>query len=527
MSYKVWTFVGVLVTATTVWTTLPIRAASDQVKVTSGVLEGSIEDGVSSFKGIPFAAPPVGKLRWRPPQPLTAWTGARRATAYGSDCAQLPFPGDAAPLGTPPAEDCLVLNVWRPAERPAQKLPVMVWIYGGGFVNGGSSPAVYDGTQFARRGVVFVSFNYRVGRFGFFAHPALTKESPSGPLGNYGYLDQIAALRWVQDNIAAFGGDAGSVTVFGESAGGGSVLMLLTSPLAKGLFHKAIIESGGGRDGLFPTRYRDKAGANGHPSAETVGVDFAKANGISGEDTAALEALRALPAEKVIAGLNMATMMTPTYAGPMVDGTIVVEPAGAALTAGHFAKVPIIAGANSADIGFSFAKTIEEVFAPFGENASKARAAYDSVETGDVREVGMLVAMDRMMVEPARFIVRAFAAAGAPAYHYRFSYVAESMRAKWKGAPHATEIPFVFDTVQARYGQDLAPADKAMAEATNAYWVSFAKTGDPNGPGRPAWPRCTNACDDVLDFANSGPKAGPDPWKVRLDLTAAAVDKPR
>ena len=525
MSYKVTTSVGALLTAMTVWGTLPIRAASDQVTVTSGVLEGSIEDGVSSFKGIPFAAPPVGDLRWRSPPPDKAWTGVRRATAYGSDCAQLPFPGDAAPLGTPPAEDCLVLNVWRPAERPAQKLPVMVWIYGGGFVNGGSSPAVYDGTQFARSGVVFVSFNYRLGRFGFFAHPALTKESPSGPLGNYGYLDQVAALRWVQSNIAAFGGDPGNVTVFGESAGGGSVLMLLTSPLAKGLFHKAIIESGGGRDGLFPTRYLDKAGANGHPSAENVGVDFAKANGMAGDDDTALAALRALPAEKVIAGLNMATMMTPSYAGPMVDGTIVVLPTGAALKAGRFAKVPVIAGANSADIGFSFAKTIDDVFAPFGEQGAKAREAYDPGKTGNVREVGMLVAMDRMMVEPARFIVRTFAAAGARAYHYRFSYVAESMRAKWNGAPHATEIPFVFDTVRARYGHDLAPADKAIAETTNAYWVSFAKTGDPNGPGRPAWPPCTGACDGVLDFANGGPKAGPDPWKVRLDLTAAAFEK--
>ena len=173
-----------------------------------------------SFKGIPFAAPPVGDLRWKPPQPVTPWTGVRPATAYGSDCMQLPFPGDAAPLGTPPAEDCLVVNVWRPADA-STKLPVMVWIYGGGFVNGGSSPAVYDGSQFAKRGVVLVSFNYRVGRFGFFAHPALTKESPNGPLGNYAFLDQIAALKWVQKNIAAFGGDAGNVTIFGESAGGG------------------------------------------------------------------------------------------------------------------------------------------------------------------------------------------------------------------------------------------------------------------------------------------------------------------
>ena len=183
----------------------PAQAAGEQVKIASGTLEGAVQSGVLSFKGVPFAAPPVGELRWRAPQPVKPWTGVRPATAYGHDCAQLPFPGDAAPLGTPPDEDCLVLNVWRPTERPATPLPVMVWIYGGGFVNGGSSPAVYDGSQFAKRGVVFVSFNYRVGRFGFFAHPALSKEPHEGPLGNYCYMDQIAALRWVQANIAAFG----------------------------------------------------------------------------------------------------------------------------------------------------------------------------------------------------------------------------------------------------------------------------------------------------------------------------------
>jgi len=509
------------------------RAAGEQVKIASGTLEGAVESGVLSFKGIPFAAPPVGALRWRAPQPVEPWTGVRRATAYGHDCAQLPFPGDAAPLGTPPDEDCLVLNVWRPAERPGPQLggrsglPVMVWIYGGGFVNGGSSPAVYDGSQFARRGVVFVSFNYRVGRFGFFAHPALSKEPHDGPLGNYGYMDQIAAMRWVQANIAAFGGDPRNVTVFGESAGGGSVLMLLTSPLAKGLFHKAIIESGGGRDGLFPTRFLKNAAPGGNPSAEDVGAAFAKANGITGDDAAALAALRALPAEKVVAGLNMATMMTPTYAGPMVDGILMVESAETALRAGRFAKVPVIAGANDADIGFSFARTMDDIFKPFGDQAAKAREVYDPAKTDKLREVGTLVAMDRMMVEPARFIVRTVAAAGQPAYHYRFSYVAESMRTQWPGAPHATEIPYVFDTVEARYGKDLTPADKAAAVAANAYWVAFAKTGDPNGAGRPAWPVCKGACDVLLDFTKDGPKAGPDPWTSRLDLTAAAADKAR
>jgi para-nitrobenzyl esterase len=217
---------------------LTAAQGKDQVTIDTGQLKGAVADGVVSFKGVPFAAPPVGDLRWRAPQPVKAWTGVRQATEFGADCMQKPFPGDAAPLGVTPAEDCLYVNLWLPQSGAAGKLPVMVWIYGGGFVNGGSSPAVYDGSPFAKRGVVFVSFNYRLGRFGFFAHPALTKENPQGPLGNYGYMDQIAALKWVQRNVAAFGGDPGNVTIFGESAGGGSVLALMTSPLAKGLFHK-------------------------------------------------------------------------------------------------------------------------------------------------------------------------------------------------------------------------------------------------------------------------------------------------
>ena len=228
--------------------------AGDEVKLDSGRVKGATAEGVTSFKGIPYAAAPVGPLRWRAPQPVTPWHGVRAATSYGADCAQSPFPGDAAPLGVTPAEDCLYANVWVPAAAPRHRMAVMVWIYGGGFVNGGSSPAVYDGSSFARRGVVLVSFNYRVGRFGFFAHPALSKEHPEEPHGNYGYLDQIAALRWVKRNAAAFGGDPDNVTVFGESAGGGSVHMLLSSPLAKGLFQKAIIESGGGRTTLTAPR---------------------------------------------------------------------------------------------------------------------------------------------------------------------------------------------------------------------------------------------------------------------------------
>ena len=495
-----------------------------QVKVTGGAVKGAVTDGVLSFKGIPFALPPVGDLRWRPPQPVVPWTGVKEATAYGHDCAQKPVAIDAAPLGTEPSEDCLVINVWRPAEKKGA-LPVMVWIYGGGFVNGGSSPAVYDGSQFAKQGVVLVSFNYRIGRFGFFAHPALSAEHPGEPLGNYALMDQIAALQWVQKNIAEFDGNPKDVTVFGESAGGMSVHALLTSPAAKGLFHKAIIESGGGRSGLLTMRKLHEDQPN-QPSAEAVGVAFAKSNGIEGTDAAALKALRALPTDKVVAGLNFMTMggANGTYVGgPILDGKIMVESVEASYKAGHNMKVPMLVGANSLDIGFSFAKTMDEAMAKFGADKDKALAAYDPDKSGDLRSVGYKVAMDAMMVEPARFLAKTFAAQGLPAYLYRFSYVADSLRAQTPGAPHATEIPFVFDTVKAKYGDKLTANDAAAAKAANAYWANFAKTGNPNGAELTTWPVYKAQTDAILDFTNQGPKAGPDAWKARMDVTEAAA----
>jgi len=496
-------------------------ATMDEVRIDSGALKGAVKGAVVSFKGIPYAAPPTGPNRWRPPQPVTPWQGVRPAVNYASDCMQLPFPSDAAPLGTTPAEDCLYLNVWTPAHRSGN-LAVMVWIYGGGYVNGGSSPAVYDGTHFAEHGVVFVSFNYRLGRFGFFAFPALTKEDPNGPLGNYAFLDQIAALKWVRKNIARFGGDPANVTLFGESAGGGSVLTMMTTPLARGLFHRAIIESGGGRSGIGPMR-RLRESALHLPSGEEAGIAFAEKAGIKGRDAAALAALRQLPAERVCDRLNMMSMMNPTYAGPMIDGKIVTETPEQAFRSGHAMNIPVIAGANSADLGFSFARTMDELFAPFGPNKQKAMEVYNPDHSTNVHEIGTVVAADSMMVEPARFVVRMIAAAGQHAYEYRFSYVAESMRKQWKGAPHATEIPFVFDTVAARYGKDLTPQDEATAKAALGYWVAFAKTGNPDGAARPHWPQYNARDDELVNFTNTGPVAEADPWKARLDLTEAAL----
>lgn len=507
-----------------------VQAQSDatRVKIDTGNVQGVNENGVLAFKGIPFAAPPTGQNRWRAPQPAAKWKGVRQAAQYGPDCAQLPFPSDAAPLGTATSEDCLYVNIWAPEHKPAAKLPVIVWIYGGGFVNGGSSPAVYAGTHFAQDGLVFVSFNYRVGRFGFFAFPALSQEQKGQALNNYAYMDQIAALKWVQRNISAFGGNPADVTVFGESAGGGSVFMLLTSSLTRGLFEKAIVESGGGRDALLGVRYLDKASPAGQPSAESVGVAFAKSMGIDGTGPEALAALRALPAEKIIGGLNMASMgqQMGIYGGPIQDGVIVKQTPQQALESGNYNKVPLMIGANGADIGFPRWHTLEETWAAFGANADQAKAFYDPSNSGNVMMVGWKIGADLMMIEPARFVAKTIAAAGLPSYEYRFSYVAESIRNKVPGALHATEIPFVFDTVKDKYGADLTDADEKAAQGMHAYWVNFAKTGDPNGAGLPNWPKYSGATDELMDFTESGPSAGPDPWKQRLDLAEQLATKP-
>jgi para-nitrobenzyl esterase len=504
---------------TAVLLTLPALAAAapprTEVTVDGGAVAGTVADGVVSWKGVPYAAPPVGDRRWKPPQPVAPWRGVRAATQYANDCMQEPFPSDAAPIGTPPAEDCLYVNVWAPAKPAAPRLPVMFWIHGGGFVNGGSSPAVYDGSAFARRGIVFVSLNYRLGRFGFFAHPALAKEQGPAPLGNYGYLDQIAALEWVKRNVAAFGGDPGNVTIFGESAGGGSVHTLMTTPLARGLFHKAIVQSGGGRAGGIMTPRSLK-------EAEAVGVAFGKLVGVAGEDAAALAALRKVPAADVVQKLNLMSMgaQRDTYAGPMIDGTVVAEEPETAFRAGRQARVQYLIGANDREFGFMPLPpaAVEGMLARFGAAKAEALAAYDPGKTGDLGEVGIGLASDGAMVEPARLMARLAAAAGQPTWQYRFSYVASSLRKDVKGALHATEIPFVFQTVRAKYGDATTPEDEAIAAAANAYWAAFATTGDPNGEGRPSWPAYDPKADVLLDFTAPLPAAKADRWKARLDI---------
>jgi para-nitrobenzyl esterase len=498
-----------------------------------GPVQGVRSAEVESFKGIPYAQPPVGKLRWRAPVAPARWQHVFKADHFGSDCMQFPFPGDAAPLGVTPAEDCLYLNVWRPAAGSTIPRPVLVWIYGGGFVNGGSSPAVYDGSAFARQGIVFVSFNYRLGRFGFFGHPALTAEAGAkGLLGNYGYMDQIAALKWVQQNIGAFGGDPDQVTIMGESAGGASVHTLMASSLAKGLFRNAMVMSGGGRGFILGAR-RLSEDLPGLPSAETVGMNFAASAGIKGRDANALRRLRALPAEQVVAGLNMSNMRSPepskeTYSGPMVDGRIASLAPDAVYAQGISNAKSVMVGATGADIGFSSGNTLDSIYARFGTRRSQAEAAYDPAHKQDVARLGHDVAMDNFMVEPARHVARLIAKSNRPAFLYRFSYVAESMRAEWPdGAPHATDIPFFFNTVAARYGDKLTPRDAAMAGLASTYVANFTKHGNPNWGAEPGWPAIRPDDTGVFDFSlNAAAGWIDDPWKARLNLMEESVQSP-
>jgi para-nitrobenzyl esterase len=459
-------------------------AATDGVdtRLHDGTVHGLRGDGVIAYKGMPFAAPPIGNLRWRPPQPVTPWQGVRDAVAFRHDCSQEPFPYDSAPSKADFNEDCLYVNVWKPANS-GKRTPVMVWIYGGGFVNGGSSPLVYDGSAFAKSGVVLVSFNYRVGTFGFFAHPALSAEQPNAVLGNYGLMDQIAALQWVHRNIAAFGGDPGNVTVFGESAGGMSIHYLMSSPLATGLFDKAIIESGAGRAGPFGARRM----AGAADSAESVGIKLGQRFGIEGEDAAALEKLRAIPAANLAKGLHMGTMGgDATYVGgPVLDGKLIVGDPATLYLQGVGPRIPVIIGATDRDLGG-----------------------------------------DQFMIEPARYMARILASRDQAVYEYRFSYVAEALRATTPGAGHASELPYVFDTVPDALGARTTPADLSAAAAIQGYWVAFAKSGRPYVPGRPAWPAYTTDKDELLDFTTSGPISGADAWHARLDLAAGQHKRP-
>lgn len=475
------------------------QALPDTVRIDTGRIAGTTELGVRVFRGIPFAAPPVGALRWKPPQPAAAWDGVRACTAFGSICPQ------PAPLlgkkDEKESEDCLYLNVWTPARTAAEKLPVMVWIHGGSCTTGSGSMTLYHGAKLAQQGVVVVTINYRLGPFGFFAHPLLSAESPHHVSGNYGFLDQIAALQWVQRNIAAFGGDPHTVTIFGESAGSASVCRLLISPLAAGLFQRAICESGalGGNRNL----------RGGPASAETIGTRIAASLHC---DNAAdpLTALRAKTATEILAAANplQGLFGAGTKFGWVVDGWAIPDTPKALYAAGKFAHVPLLIGTN-ADEGTIFTRQLAVqrvagyqflVRQLFRDDADAVLKLFPAVRDEEVPAAVSRLVTVAAFVAPSRALARFTSQVGCPTYVYHFTRVPPVTKKMGVGACHGLEIPYVFGNMPA--GIVVEAADTQLAKRMSACWVQFAKTGNPNTTETPNWPAYTANGDRYMLFGD-------------------------
>jgi para-nitrobenzyl esterase len=463
-------------------------SAPPNVTTTHGVLAGSnTAAGIHAYLGIPFASPPVGGLRWRPPQPLERWDGVRDATQFGPAPVQKSFLdaliGD---LGTQ-SEDCLYLNVWTPVVSQTAKLPVMIWIHGGGFVAGATNQPVFNGARLAERGVVVVSVAYRVGVLGFLAHPELSGEG-SGTSGNYGLLDQIAGLRWVQENITAFGGDSGNVTIFGESAGGIAVSMLAASPHARGLFHRAISQSGGS---FGPPKFAHEGGQQVRPLrvAESLGQNYLAALGIEH-----IAAARALPATKLV------EVQRDWW--PVFDGHVLPGDQYALYQAGEFNDTPILVGTNS-DEGALFARPgvtpesfIAQIRGGYGACADEILAAYPHATMDEAFKASKDIFRDAALAWHTWTWARLQASKGrGKTFAYYFDHRTTENP---DGSPHAADLAYVFANFRQTDNVATRHSDEALSHRIQTYWVNFARTGDPNGDGAPVWPQFTQQRQEVL-----------------------------
>lgn len=456
-------------------------------KTQSGELAGKRMGGaVNAFLGVPFAAPPTGADRWRAPQPAKAWTGLRKADAFGPSCWQATGPGGSGPwtheyvVQGPVSEDCLYLNVWAPA-KGAAKTPVMVWIHGGGFSQGSGGVPIYDGARLAGQGVVVVDINYRLGAFGFLAHPELTREAAASGAapGNYGLQDMVAALRWVKANISTFGGDPHQVTIAGQSAGAMAVHDLIASPMAKGLFQRAIAESG------LPTT----APATPLADAERGGEAFAKARGAD-----SLAALRALPADKVGGG-------PPARFAPILDGVMLTEQPAKAQAEGRFNDTPVLAGLN-ADEGSAmspaYGKGQEAAYKTlmkqsYGDKAGRFEALYPATTDAARADASRSLLRDKGLGGLYAWTEARLPHTRQPLYLYLFDHVEPGPKSDQYRAFHSAEIPYVFRTLDASPERPFKDEDRTLSARMSRYWVNFVRTGDPNGAGLPAWPKASGA----------------------------------
>ena len=462
----------------------PARAGQGKpgaVVLDSGPVSGTVgDDGVDSYLGIPYAAAPVGALRWEPPQPVVAWTQPRQAVAFGPACPQ------TGPLEAGSSEDCLSLNVWTPARAPGAGLPVMVWLHGGGFTFGASSQPEYDGRNLAHQGVVVVTVNYRLGPLGYLAHPKLAAGA-SGVSGNFGLLDQIEALKWVRRNIAAFGGDPGRVTLFGQSAGSRSVSLLTLSPLAAGLFHRAIAQSGGpiiGSEYLTPAFNGDQENVSrmGQELSARLGCDTAPDE---------LACLRAKSAQAVLVAADCRTNIFEDglFFAPVFDGRVLPRDPAAAYREGRQQPVPMIVGSTGnegttylrGERDLTLGKYATFLTARFGARTAEALALFPAATDADVARAIDACITVATNAQPARYVARALERARTPAYLYRFTRKPDTARARELGAFHGVDLAYVFGNMPA--GDGYTDADRELSRQVMAYWVHFAETGDPNGPG--------------------------------------------
>lgn len=480
----------------------------NQVRIGQGVLGGidAAVPGITAYLGIPYGAAPVGEWRWKPPRPASGWDGVRTADRFGDRCVQTnPFP-DMLFQSAAESEDCLSLSVWTPG-RDGGPLPVMVWIHGGGYFSGAGDEQRHDGSYLAAKGVVLVALNYRLGVMGFLAHPDLTAESPDGASGNYGLLDQIAALAWVRDNIAGFGGDPGNVTIFGESAGSYAVSALMASPLARGLFHRAIGESGAHLAG-------GALSLPALPVAEANGTAFASEMGA----TSLVELRSSTPAELVAAvGANS------TRFRPIVDGYVLPADVRDIFANGQQSHVPLLAGWNSAEVKLppvsveQFDELLRDVFP---DDYEEARAVYPSGNDREAWLSAIAVRSDYQFVVFGtwKWIETHASTGGSPVYRYLFDQATPTDSGPPPpddpGAAHAREIEYVFQTLETRklaWGED----DRRVAELMATWWTNFARSGDPNGAGVPEWPEWGTSTPRQLMRINASAAAEPEKHRDR------------